>query len=142
MSFVRTTHRLLVASLVALAALFGSTARAQDASGELAVTEIQLATALEGGAAVSPTTSFSRADGRIFAVVRLENPSSEATSVRVALERVDGPSRSGVSLEVPARRRYRTVARFSAAQQPGRYRCVVRTEDGRELASVELTVTE
>lgn len=138
--FVRTTHRFLVASLLALSAL-ASSAQAQDTA-ELSVSEVQLATALENGVAVSPATSFSRADGRIYAVIRLENPSSAATSVRVALEPVDGASRAGVSLDVPARRRYRTVARFSAGQRPGRYRCVVRTEDGRELASVELTVTE
>src|SRR5690606_32049082 len=68
--------------------------------------------------------------------------SSTETSIRVSIEPVDGPSRSGVSLDVPSRRRYRTVARMSAAQRPGRYRVVVRTEDGRELSSVELTVSE
>lgn len=136
---LRSARRLLVAALL----LFGfasSAARAQE--GELSVAEIQLATTLESGRAVAPTTAFTHADVRIYAVVQLENPSREATSVRVSIEPVDGAARRGVSLEVPARARYRTVARMSAAQQPGRYRVVVRTEDGRELSSVELTVSE
>ncbi len=140
MSFVRI-HRILVASLLALSASIAGSASAQDSS-ELTVTEVQLATSLENGVAVAPTTSFSHADGRIFAVIRVQNPSGEAPSIRVSIEPIDGASRPGFSLEVPARRRYRTVARFTAAQRPGRYRCVVRTEDGRELASVELTVAE
>lgn len=141
MSFIRTARRVLVASLLVASSLAAASAHAQDTA-ELSVSEVQLATALENGVAVSPVTTFARADGRIYAVIRVQNPSAAATSIRVSLEPVDGASRPGFSLDVPARRRYRTVARFSSAQRPGRYRCVVRTEDGRELASVELTVTE
>lgn len=138
-NILRSARRTLVASLL----LFGfasSAARAQE--DELSVAEIQLATTLESGRAVSPTTAFTHADGRIYAVVQLLNPSREATTVRVSIEPVDGAARRGVSLDVPARARYRTVARMSAAQRPGHYRVVVRTEDGRELSSVELTVSE
>lgn len=138
---LRTARRLLVGVLL----LFGVAlpdAHAQEEAGELTVTEVQLASTLERGRAVAPTTAFTHADGRIYAVVRLSNPSREATSIRVSIEPVGGSSRRGVSLEVPARRRYRTVARMSAAQRPGRYRVVVRAEDGRELSSVELTVSE
>ena len=94
---LRSARRLLVAALL----LFGfasSAARAQE--GELSVAEIQLATTLESGRAVAPTTAFTHADGRIYAVVQLENPSREATSVRVSIEPVDGAARRGVSLDV------------------------------------------
>lgn len=131
--------RLFAVMLVASSAL-AALAQAQD--GELSVSEVQLATQLENGHAVSPTTTFSHADGRIYAVVQVQNPSREETSIRVSIEPVDGPARSGYELDIPARPRYRTVARMSTNRAPGRYRCVVRTADGRELASVELTVTE
>lgn len=136
-----SARRLVVASLLGLAALSGASAQAQG--GELSVTEIQLATQLENGQAVSPTTTFSRSAGQIYAVVRVQNPSGEATTIRVAIEPVGGPAASGYNLEIPARPRYRTVARVSTSNRaPGRYRCVVRTEDGRELSSVELTISE
>ncbi len=137
---LRIARRLLMTALIASSAITAA-AHAQEA-GELSVSEVQLATQLENGQAVSPTTTFSHADGRIYAVVQVQNPSREATTIRVSLEPVDGPAHSGFSLDVPARPHYRTVARMSTNRAPGRYRCVVRTEDGRELASVEPTVTE
>lgn len=144
-NMIRFAHRLLAGVLVVSAALIGASAEAQEgapAPTDLTVTEVQLATAVENGQAVSPTTTFARSDGRIFAVIRLANPSSEATSIRVSIEPADGPARQGVSLEVRPQPRYRTVARMSAAQRPGRYRVVVRTEDGRELSSTEVTINE
>ncbi|HHH31000.1 MAG TPA: hypothetical protein ENK57_22010 [Polyangiaceae bacterium] len=106
------------------------------------VREMQVGTHLEAGLVAAPQTTISRDAGRIYAVVRLNNPSRQAGSIRVALERVGGPHQNGFSLEIPARRRYRTVARFGAAHPPGRYRIVVRTEGGTELESVEITITE
>jgi len=141
-----TTHRplRLACALCALFAL-APLAHAQDDDTPptgLQVTEVLLGTSLERGRVTNPQTEFSRTDQRIYAVIRLQNPSREATSIRVAIERVDGPHRGGFSLDVPARRRYRTVARFGAAHPAGRYRVVVRTEDGTQLQSVELTITE
>jgi hypothetical protein len=136
----RAVRRLLVAALMLGGAVTGAVAEAQDE--ELTVTEVQLANQVEAGVAVSPTTTFARDSGRVFAVVRLENPSRTATRVVVSFEPVEGTSRSrGLTLDVPAQPRYRTVARFSPNRAPGRYRCVVRTESGRELASVEVTIT-
>lgn len=131
----------LFASILALTPL----AQAQDESPPsegLDVFEVLLGTSLENGRVTSPETSFSRSGGRIFAMIRLRNPARQATTIRVAIERVDGPHRSGVSLDIPGTRRYRTVARFGSQRPPGRYRCVIRTEDGTELESVELTITE
>lgn len=108
----------------------------------LAITEVVLGTSLENGLVTNPQTSFSRTAGRIFAVIRLTNPARTATRIRVAIERVDGTRQNGLSLDIPAQPRYRTVARFGASHPPGRYRVVVRTDSGTELQSVELTITE
>jgi hypothetical protein len=142
---LRLARGLLTAMLL-LAAPFAH-ASAQDEGGTpapegLSVSEMQLGTSLASGVVETPATTFSRNDGRLYAVIRVENPASEATSIRVSIEPVDGAARPGISLDIPARRRYRTVARFSAHQRAGRYRVVVRSSDGTELSSTELTITE
>ncbi|MGE0784758.1 MAG: hypothetical protein AB7S26_03645 [Sandaracinaceae bacterium] len=135
--------RLAALSLaLTLAPLSAAAQEGNAPSGGLSVTEVQLGTALEGGRIATPGTEFSRSAGRLFAVVRLTNPSGEATSIRVSFERVDGPAADGVSLDIPATRRYRTVARTGTGRPAGRYRCVVRDAAGAELASVEYTLTE
>lgn len=133
------------AALTAIVALAPLGALAQDeaeAPDGLSVTELQIGTALERGVVSEPLTSISRSAGRIYAVVRVQNPAREATNIRVAIERVGGSAARGFSLDIPARRRYRTVARFPSTRPAGQYRVVVRTEDGRELSSTELTITE
>ncbi|MEC7518739.1 MAG: hypothetical protein VYE22_02685 [Myxococcota bacterium] len=138
MNASRIRHALTFAIVLALP--LG--AAAQETPTELSVSEVQLGSSLDRGRVESPTTTFTHADGRIYAVVQVQNPARTETRVRVSLERVDGPTRSGVLLDIPARPRYRTVARFVARQAPGRYRVVVRTEDGTELSSTELTISE
>lgn len=123
-------------------------ARGAQEAGEvvdgLRVTEITLARALEGGNAVDPATSFSASDGRIFAVIRLENSTGAETEVRVTFERADrevaAGGSGGVTLGVPARPRYRTVAR-TGTRAAGRYRVVVRSAAGNVLATAEYEVT-
>jgi len=118
-------------------------ALAQDEGGDaIEIREVQLGTSLEDGLVTEPQTEFRRTDARIYAVIRLNNPSRAAGAIRVALEPAGGPARRGFALDVPARPRYRTVARFGAAHPPGDYRIVIRTEDGSELESVSLTITE
>ena len=134
-------HALAVACVLSITTAAHAQEQGAPAEG-LNVTEVQVGTSLENGLVTSPQTSISRTAGRIFAVIRLANPASEATSSRVAFERVDGTPQNGLALDVPAQRRYRTVARFGASHPPGRYRVVIRTEDGTELQSVELTITE
>ena len=106
---------------------------AQD---RLSVREVQLGVELERGEVVDPTLRFSQGAGRMYAVVYVDNPSRAAARIRVSFEREESSPRPGVALEMPARPRYRTVARTGLRRAPGRYVCVVRTEDGRELARV------
>jgi len=132
-------------ALFGIVTMIAPAAVAQEEGAEpegLNIREVQVGTALVGGLVAEPQLTISRDAGRIFAVVRLNNPSREATTIRVSFEHAEGPHRGGVSLDIPARRRYRTVARFGAAHPPGRYRVVIRTEDGVELGSVDVTITE
>lgn len=96
--------------------------------------------------AVDPTTRFRRTDGRVFVVIRLENPSGAEQDITVSFERAEGTpvagARGGVTLHVPASRRYRTVARTSTSRPAGRWRAVVRDGQGNVLQSVEFDVTE
>jgi len=121
------------------------TASAQEAAAPttFTVTELVLSKAIENHAPVDPGTSFSRSDGRIYATVRIANPERTATSIRVAWERVGGPaSRGGVTLEIPARVSYRTVARTGTGRSAGRYRCVVYNAENEEISAVEFDLTE
>ncbi|MEZ4340384.1 MAG: hypothetical protein R3B82_27505 [Sandaracinaceae bacterium] len=138
-TWIRNHLFVLFASL----AIGAPVAAAQDGTPSgVSIREVQIGTALENGLVASPTTSIPRGAGRIFAVIRLDNPSREATTIQVALERTGGPSSGGFTLDIPARPRYRTVARFGSDHPPGQYRIVIRSADGTELQSVEITITE
>jgi len=140
---------------IIVVALAASMAFAQDDSGDsgdsgseeapegLAVQEIVLSKALDEGRPVDPGTSFSRSDGQIYATVRVQNPSREATSIKVVM-RGAGQERGGhgIELEIPARPRYRTVARFTTRRDAGPYQVIVTDVEGNELSSVNLTITE
>ena len=142
---LRHARGLLTLILLALAPLAHASAQDEGAAPAptgLSVSETQLGTSLASGVVETPATTFSRSDGRLYAVIRVENPAAEATEIRVSLEPVDGAARPGFTLQIPARRRYRTVARFSTAQRAGRYKVVVRSSDGTELSSTELTISE
>ncbi|MAC29733.1 MAG: hypothetical protein CMN29_31350 [Sandaracinus sp.] len=143
-----TTCRSIAATLAALAlglATWPAASDAQDAepSGGFEVYELVLSKALEDGRPVDPGTSFSRRDGRIYATIRVRNPERDATTIRVTWERAEGPASSGgIELDIPARPRYRTVARTGTGRAPGRYKCVVYDAEGRELASREFELIE
>jgi hypothetical protein len=125
--------------------LVPAAAAAQDA--DLRVTEM---TTSRGYAAatgpVDPVQSFRRTDGRVFVVIRLENPTGAEQDITVAFERAEGTpaagARGGVTLHVPASRRYRTVARTSTSRAAGRWRAVVRDSSGEVLQTVEFDITE
>lgn len=116
-----------------------------QAGAALDVTQIQLGKELENGRPVAEMSSFSRADGRIYCVVHLTNTTGAESSVRVAFERAaDGEPidrAGGVELDVPARPRYRTVARTGTGA-PGSYRCVVRDAEGHVLRHAPFQITE
>jgi ketosteroid isomerase-like protein len=152
-----TSARLLAASLFTASLLTGlglasPRAQAQEAADfpeidGLRVTELTLARNITSGQPVDPTTTFRSADGRVMVLIRLENATGAEADVRVAFERADrelvsgeAASASGVALHVPASRRYRTQAR-TGTRTAGRYRVVVRTADGRVLATAEYEVT-
>ncbi len=142
--FVRplTVAAALMATL--LVSLVGP-ASAQDAT--LRVTEATTARGYAAASgAVDPTTTFRRTDGRIFVVIRLENPGAAEQDITVSFERAEGTpavgARGGVTLHVPASRRYRTVARTSTSRAAGRWRAVVRDAGGNVLHTVEFDVTE
>lgn len=109
----------------------------------LRLTELTLARNIEAGRAIDPTNTFQVSDGRVWVLVRVENQSGAETEIRVSFERADrelgAREGAGVSLEIPNRRRYRTVAR-TGTRAPGRYRVVVRTASGSVLGSVEYDV--
>ena len=139
----RTLFTLALTLGLALSAL--APARAQDAA--LTVAEISTArayTAAEG--ATDATTTFSRTDGRVYVVVRIENPTRAEQDIRVAFERAEGTAapgaRGGVALHLPASPRYRTVARTSTNRAPGRWRAVVRNAEGAVIGQVEFEITE
>ncbi|MBX7197334.1 MAG: DUF2914 domain-containing protein [Sandaracinaceae bacterium] len=143
-SYTRTVT-FFATALAALSLSFASVASAQDA--ELRVTEMTTARGYEAArGAVDATTSFHRADGRVFVVIRIENPSGAEQDITVAFERAEGTpatgARGGVTLHVPASRRYRTVARTSTSRAPGRWRAVVRNAEGEVLQTVEFDIAE
>lgn len=125
--------------------LLGLHAEAAAQESALRVTEMTTARGYHpASGAVEPTTSFRVDDGRIFVVIRLENDSGEEHDITVSFERAQGTApaagRGGVTLHVPASRRYRTVARTGTARAPGRWRAVVRTLEGVVLQVVEFDI--
>jgi hypothetical protein len=136
---------MILTALAAASLMLASLATAQDA--DLRVTELATARGYAAATgATDPTTSFRRTDGRVFVVIRLENPSGAEQDITVAFERAEGTpttgARGGVTLHVPASRRYRTVARTSTNRAPGRWRAVVRNSAGEVLQTVEFEITE
>jgi hypothetical protein len=80
-------------------------------------------------------------------LIRIENTTGAETDIRVAFERADRevtatsePAGAGVTLHVPAQRRYRTQARTGTVTA-GRFRVVVRTAAGSVLGTAEYEVT-
>jgi hypothetical protein len=142
-SLSRNLFSLALVALVALGAL--TPAMAQDATVRVAeITTARAYSAAEG--ASDPTTTFRRTDGRVYVVVRIENPTRAEQDVRVAFERAEGTAapgaRGGVALHIPASPRYRTVARTSTNRAPGRWRAVVRSAEGAVIGQVEFEITE
>lgn len=113
-----------------------SSAKDDDSAGKeagLRVRSITLAEQYEDGEPVGESDSFSK--GRIFAVIQVENPTGEATRIRVAWVPEGEEGWKGMPLDIPDTPRYRTVAMTWATQRdPGRYKVVVRDDEGETLA--------
>jgi hypothetical protein len=131
---------------VAISLAVAGAAIAQEAAAGIEVTEILLGSALENGVPTAPQTSFARTDGNVYCVIRLRNGTGAEGTIRAALEPAEGEpaerANAGLSLDIPARARYRTVARFTTNRAAGSYRCVVRAEDGHVLSHADFTITE
>ncbi|MFW6067916.1 MAG: DUF2914 domain-containing protein [Myxococcota bacterium] len=100
----------------------------------LRIRDVTLAEGYEEGQPVGETTTFSR--GRIFAVIDVESSSDAPGTIYVSwVPEGKEPKFKGMALEIPAQRRYRTVAMtWATPREPGDYRVVVRTEGGEVLA--------
>ena len=142
----RMALTLALSGLFALASgsqMFDSASAQEEAAAGFSVTELVLSKSIENHDPVDPGTTFSRADGRIYATVRIANPDRTATSIRVAWERVGDPANhGGVTLEIPARVHYRVVARTGTQRAAGRYRCVVYNAEDEEISATEFELTE
>lgn len=107
---------------------------------EVKLDRFVLATGVTQREPVGETEVFDTEDKQIFAFVQLANK-GEPYAFEVHFESVDGPtSRYGVKLEVPTAVRYRTWAWTQIRRSPGKYRAVLRTLEGEEIASREFTI--
>jgi len=90
---------------------------------------------------VGETDVFPQNAGKIFAFVQLANGNSAPYSFKVHFEGADDPpSPYGITLEVPTAPRFRTWAFTRIKREPGRYRAVLRTSDGQEIARRDFVV--
>ena len=109
----------------------------------LRISKIVLAKDIDEGQPIEPGTSFSQDDGRVFALIYVDNPEREETTVRVSWQRDGGPHWRGFPLGIPAASRYRTVARtMTSTREPGIYKCVVSDDSGVVLDLAEFKITE
>jgi hypothetical protein len=105
-------------------------------AGEPTIDRFVLATGVEEREPVGETDTFTTDTDKIWAFVQFDNELGAPASVRVHWEQVDGPaSLYGFVLEVPTAKRYRTWSWTAIRRTPGQYRAVLRTLDGKELAS-------
>lgn len=138
-------HKSSLLFIPALLVLVVTSLAAAQSSGDVTVTEVVMARAVEDHEPVGAGTTFSAADGPFFCFVRVENRSRAESAVFVAWERAEGtPSnaRGGLRLSVSASPRFRTYARNAMTRPAGSYRCVVRDESGNVLGSADYTLTE
>lgn len=110
-------------------------------AGEVQISRFVLAGDVMGREPVDVRDSFAN-DVKIFAFVELANVALPY-AFRVHWEPVDGPSSPyGVELKVRTAERFRTWSWTAIERKPGRYRAVLRTLDGQDIASRELEITD
>lgn len=108
---------------------------------EVQVDRFVLAQAVQQREPLGETDVFSTEAEKIFAFVQLANPEQPPYSFKVHFERADeAPTPYGIALEVPTAARFRTWAFTRIKREPGQYRAVLRTLDGREIARRDFTV--
>lgn len=107
---------------------------------EVVLQRFVLARGVDGREPVDESDSF-RGDEKIFAFMQFANPDTAPFAFRVHWEPVSGPATTyGVKLKVESAARYRTWSWTAIPRQPGQYKAVLRTLDGKELASKPFTI--
>ena len=107
---------------------------------EVEVDRFVLAHDVEGREPVDASDIFTTDTKKIYAFVQLANKQAPY-AFRVHWEKLDeAPSPYGVKLTVPTAERYRTWSWTAIKRDPGRYKAVLRTLDGVEIASREFTI--
>ena len=117
----------------------------REASGDIRITRLVLATDVVDRTPVGAATTFRAADTeRLFAFFEVRNDAAIESELVVVFRRTgstDRDERGGVSLTVPAaQRRFRTWSFTRHAKAPGGWEAVVRTPDGRELARAPFVI--
>jgi Protein of unknown function (DUF2914) len=113
----------------------------EPGTGEPKVDRFVLASGVEEREPVGETDTFFTDTDKIWAFVQFDNELGAPASVRVHWEKVDGPaSPYGFVLDVPTAKRYRTWSWTAIKRDPGQYRAVLRTLDGKELGSREFEI--
>jgi hypothetical protein len=108
--------------------------------GEVKLERFVLAHGVEQREPVEESERFT-GDTKIFAFVQFSNPEGAPFAFRVHWEKVDGPvSPYGVKLKVETAVRYRTWSWTAIPREPGAYKAVLRTLDGKEIASKPFTI--
>ena len=111
--------------------------------GEVNVVRFVLAKDVVDREPVEETDIFTTETEKIFAFVHVDNASGEPYAFRVHWEPASGPaSPYGVKLNVRTAPRFRTWAWTKIKRDPGRYRAVLRTLDGEEIASREFDIED
>jgi Protein of unknown function (DUF2914) len=108
--------------------------------GEVKIDRFVLAHGVDQREPVEESERFT-GDTKIFAFVQLANPEGAPFAFRVHWEKADGPvSQYGVKLNVETAPRYRTWSWTAIPREPGAYKAVLRTLDGKEIAVKPFTI--
>lgn len=107
---------------------------------EVKVDRFILTSGVEGKEPIDDRDVFTTHDPKIFAFVQLANDQAPF-AFRVHWEKLDEqPSPYGVKLTVPTAPRYRTWSWTAIKRSPGQYKAVLRTLDGKDIASREFVI--
>jgi hypothetical protein len=108
--------------------------------GEIKIDRFVLAHGIEQREPVEESERFT-GDTKIFAFVQFANPEGAPFAFRVHWEKAEAPaSPYGVKLKVETAARYRTWSWTAIPREPGEYKAVLRTLDGKEIASKPFTI--
>jgi hypothetical protein len=110
---------------------------------DVKVDRFVLATDVKQREPVGESDVFSSDTPKIFAFVQLANEQGAPYAFRVHWEKLDeAASPYGVKLDVPTAAHWRTWSWTAIKRSPGRYKAVLRTLDGQEIASREFAIEE